>query len=57
MKKLLLSCLLLTSFSAAWADKLYVRNRPYDGYVIGTLDNLSALEVDARDIARAPYSS
>lgn len=53
MKKLLLSCLLLTSFSAAWADKLYVRNRPYDGYVIGTLDNLSALEVDARDIARA----
>lgn len=53
MKKLLVSCLLLSSFSAAWADKLYVRNRPYEGYVIGTLDNLSALEVDARDFARA----
>jgi hypothetical protein len=53
LKKLLVSCLLLSSFSAAWADKLYVRNRPYEGYVIGTLDNLSALEVDARDFARA----
>ena len=54
MKKLLVSCLLLAGLgSAAWADKLYVRNRPYEGYVIGTLDNLSAVEVDARDISRA----
>ena len=54
MKKLLVSCLLLTGLvSAAWADKLYVRNRPYEGYVIGTLDNLSAVEVDARDMSRA----
>ncbi|MBN9416235.1 MAG: hypothetical protein J0I12_12405 [Candidatus Eremiobacteraeota bacterium] len=53
MKKLLVSCLLLASASAAWADRLYVRNRPFEGYVIGTLDNLSALEVDARDFARA----
>lgn len=54
LKKLLLSCLLLaTTAGSAWADKLYVRNRPYEGYVIGTLDNLSAVEVDARDFARA----
>lgn len=53
MKKLLVSCLLLASVSSAWADRLYVRNRPFEGYVIGTLDNLSALEVDARDFARA----
>lgn len=53
MKKLIVSCLLLATISTAWADKLYVRNRPYNGYVIGTLDNLSALEVDARDMAKA----
>lgn len=53
MKKLLVSCFILACCSGAWADKLYVRNRPYQGYVIGTLDNLSALEVDARDMAKA----
>lgn len=53
MNKLLVSCLLLATISAAWADKLYVRNRAYEGYVIGTLDNLSAVEVDARDFAKA----
>ncbi len=53
MKKLLVSCFILACCGAAWADKLYVRNRPYHGYVIGTLDNLSALEVDVRDMARA----
>lgn len=54
MKKLLVSCLLLAGLgSAARADKLYVRNRAYEGYVIGTLANLSAVEVDARDMSRA----
>ncbi|MFN8608266.1 MAG: hypothetical protein U0931_12090 [Vulcanimicrobiota bacterium] len=53
MKKLLVSCFILACCGAAWADKLYVRNRPFQGYVIGTLDNLSALEVDVRDMAKA----
>ena len=53
MLKHLLPCLLLLAVgSNAWADRLFVRNRPFTGYALGTA-NPASIEVDLGDLCKA----
>ena len=54
MLKHCLCCLLLASLtSAVWADHLYVRNKRFSGYLTGSVNKLSSLEVDINEFSRA----
>lgn len=50
---LLLAALLLLPGAAASADQLYVRNRPYTGFVAGNPAQPSSVEVDLRELCQA----
>jgi len=53
MLKRTVSCLLLLMLaSSAWGDRLFVRNRPFSGYVLGTA-NPASIEVDLGDLCKA----
>ena len=51
LKHCLIWLLLLSS--AAFADKLYVRNKIYEGYLTGSVRDMSSLEVDVQELSQA----
>lgn len=52
LKRFLPYLLLFTLGSSAWADRLFVRNRPFNGYTLGTA-NPASIEVDLGDLCKA----
>jgi hypothetical protein len=53
LKHCLAWLLLATLTSVAWADKLFVRNQPYTGYLTGSAGDLDSLEVEIHEFSRA----
>ncbi|MBT9583314.1 hypothetical protein IV102_08185 [bacterium] len=53
MQKQFLAWLLLAALSStAWADRLYVRNKMYHGYLTGSAHDVKSLEVDIQEFSR-----
>ena len=50
LKRCLLALLLC---SPVWADKIYVRNRPFEGYVAGSVRDAASLQADAVALGQA----
>lgn len=50
LTSLILLCLCLNQ---AFADRLYVRNKPFQGYLLGTAQDIDGLEIEIGDLARA----
>jgi len=53
LKKLLYGLMLACLTLPSWADKLYVRNKLFEGYLTGSVRDLNSLEVDINEFARA----
>lgn len=45
--------LLVLLACSAWADRLFVRNKPFQGYVLGTAQDVPGLEIDVADLCRS----
>jgi len=53
MRLLLTMLLLISLVYTAWADRLFVRNKPFQGYVLGTAQDIRGLEIDIADLCRS----
>lgn len=54
MYRLLLTLLVLGTLAhSAWADRLFVRNKPFQGYVLGTAQDVEGLQIDIADLCRS----